>query len=58
MAAVRNLPPQQQIAVSLYYVEQLSVREIATSMKLSEGVVKYHLHAGRRVLPRDRIEAG
>ncbi len=26
MAAVRNLPPQQQIAVSLFYVEQLSVR--------------------------------
>ena len=40
-------PPQQQIAVSLFYVEQLSVREIAASMKLSEGAVKYHLHAGR-----------
>ena len=57
MSAVRNLPPQQQIAVSLYYVEQLSVREIATSMKLSEGAVKYHLHAGRSAL-RDWIEAG
>ncbi len=57
MAAVRNLPPQQQIAVSLLYVEQLSVREIATSMKLSEGAVKYHLHAGRGAL-RDWIEAG
>ena len=57
MAAVRALPPQQQIAVSLFYVEQLSVREIATSMKLSEGAVKYHLHAGRRAL-RSWIEPG
>ena len=57
MAAVRRLPTQQQIAVSLYYVEQLSVREIAASMKLSEGTVKYHLHAGRTAL-RELIEAG
>jgi RNA polymerase sigma-70 factor (ECF subfamily) len=57
MDAVRRLPPQQQIAVSLFYVEQLSVREIAASMKLSEGAVKYHLHAGRGAL-REWIEAG
>jgi RNA polymerase sigma-70 factor (ECF subfamily) len=57
MHAVRSLPPQQQIAVSLFYVEQLSVREIAASMKLSEGAVKYHLHAGRTAL-RGWIEAG
>jgi RNA polymerase sigma-70 factor (ECF subfamily) len=57
MAAVRRLPTQQQVAVSLYYVEQLSVREIAASMKLSEGAVKYHLHAGRTAL-REWIEAG
>jgi RNA polymerase sigma-70 factor (ECF subfamily) len=57
MSAVRRLPTQQQIAVSLYYVEQLSVREIAASMKLSDGAVKYHLHAGRTAL-REWIEAG
>jgi DNA-directed RNA polymerase specialized sigma24 family protein len=57
MAAVRSLPTQQQIAVSLFYVEQLSVREIASSMKLSEGAVKYHLHAGRNAL-RTWIEPG
>ena len=50
MTAVRSLPTQQQIAVSLFYVEQLSVREIAASMKLSAGAVKYHLHAGRGAL--------
>jgi RNA polymerase sigma-70 factor (ECF subfamily) len=57
MDAVTRLPRQQRIAVSLYYVEQLSVREIAVSMKLSEGAVKYHLHAGRAAL-RAWIEAG
>jgi RNA polymerase sigma-70 factor (ECF subfamily) len=57
LSAVRRLPAQQQIAVSLFYVEQLSVREIAASMKLSEGAVKYHLHAGRSSL-RGWIEAG
>ena len=57
MAAVRRLPTQQQIAVSLFYVEQLSVKEIAASMKLSDGAVKYHLHAGRTAL-REWIEAG
>jgi RNA polymerase sigma-70 factor (ECF subfamily) len=56
-AALAQLPRQQRIAVSLFYVEQLSVREIAASMGLSEGAVKYHLHAGRTALRR-WIEAG
>lgn len=56
-SAVAKLPEQQRIAVSLYYVEQLSVREIASAMKLSDGTVKYHLHAGRTAL-RTWIEAG
>jgi RNA polymerase sigma-70 factor (ECF subfamily) len=55
--AVARLPRQQRIAVSLFYVEQLSVREVATSMKLSDGAVKYHLHAGRAAM-RQWIEAG
>jgi RNA polymerase sigma-70 factor (ECF subfamily) len=55
--AIALLPAQQRIAVSLFYVEQLSVREIATSMKLSEGAVKYHLHAGRAGL-RTWLERG
>jgi DNA-directed RNA polymerase specialized sigma24 family protein len=31
------------------------VREIAASMRLSEGAVKFHLHAARTAL-RDRLE--
>jgi RNA polymerase sigma-70 factor (ECF subfamily) len=50
LATVAELPRQQRIAVSLFYVEQLSVHEVAESMGLSEGAVKYHLHAGRERL--------
>jgi RNA polymerase sigma-70 factor (ECF subfamily) len=50
LASVEELPRQQRIAVSLFYVEQLSVLEVATAMGLSEGAVKYHLHAGREHL--------
>jgi RNA polymerase sigma-70 factor (ECF subfamily) len=54
-ALLGSLPHQQRIAVALYYVEQLSVREVAESMGLSEGAVKYHLHAGRATL-REHLE--
>ena len=45
-----ELPPQQRTAVALYYVEDLSVAEIATAMGLAEGSVKSHLHDARRRL--------
>jgi RNA polymerase sigma-70 factor (ECF subfamily) len=51
-----GLPEQQRTAAALFYVEQLSVREVAASMGVSEGAVKYHLHAARRRL-RDALEA-
>lgn len=56
VARVRELPPQQRTAVSLFYVEQCTVREIAEAMGISEGAVKYHLHAGRATL-RGLVEA-
>ncbi len=54
--AVAALPRQQRIAAALFYVEQLSVQEVADSMGLSTGAVKYHLHAARAAL-RDRVTA-
>ena len=45
-----ELPPQQRTAVALYYVEDLSVAEIATAMGLADGSVKSHLHDARRRL--------
>jgi RNA polymerase sigma-70 factor (ECF subfamily) len=53
---VALLPRQQRIAVALFYVEQLSVREVADTMKLSTGAVKYHLHTARATL-RELVEA-
>jgi len=52
--ALAGLPRQQRIATALFYVEQLSVQEVADSMKLSTGAVKYHLHAARAAL-RERV---
>lgn len=45
-----ELPKQQKVAVALYYVEQLTVAEIAEALGLSEGAVKFHLHRGRERL--------
>ena len=50
VALLASLPQQQRTAAALFYVEQLSVKEVATAMKLSEGAVKYHLHAARTAL--------
>jgi RNA polymerase sigma-70 factor (ECF subfamily) len=49
-ALVESLPPQQRLALSLYYYADLSVADVADAMKLSEGAVKYHLHAARQSL--------
>jgi RNA polymerase sigma-70 factor (ECF subfamily) len=51
-ALVESLPPQQRLALSLYYYADLSVAEVADAMKLSTGAVKYHLHAARTSLSR------
>lgn len=48
--ALATLSPQQRIAASLYYVEQLSVAEVAHAMELSDGAVKFHLHRARAAL--------
>ena len=45
-----QLPTQQRIAAALFYVDDLSVADVAQAMDLSEGAVKYHLHAARTTL--------
>ena len=42
-----TLPPQQRLAMSLYYIEGLSVAEVANAMSLSVGAVKFHMNQGR-----------
>lgn len=49
-AALADLPKQQRLAIALYYLEGLSVAETASTLGLSEGAVKFHLHQGRERL--------
>ena len=49
-ALLAQLPMQQRIAAALFYVDDLSVSDVALAMELSEGAVKYHLHAARATL--------
>jgi RNA polymerase sigma-70 factor (ECF subfamily) len=49
-AAVSALPVQQRTATALFYLDELSVQEVAEAMGLSAGAVKYHLHAARNAL--------
>jgi RNA polymerase sigma-70 factor (ECF subfamily) len=51
-ALVAALPQQQRLALSLFYFADLSIAECADAMELSQGAVKYHLHAARTSLAR------
>ena len=52
VATLSALPRQQRTAVALFYVDGLSVAEVAAAMGLAEGSVKSHLHDARRRLRR------
>jgi RNA polymerase sigma-70 factor (ECF subfamily) len=53
-----QLPRQQRTAVALYYVEGLTVAEVAAAMGLAEGSVKSHLHDARQRLRQVIVEEG
>ena len=46
----KRLTPQQRAVAALFYVEDISVAEIAASLDLSAGAVKFHLHQARSSL--------
>ena len=46
-AILEQLPRQQRIAMALFYVDELSVAEVASALNVSEGAVKSYLHQGR-----------
>jgi RNA polymerase sigma factor (sigma-70 family) len=51
-AEVRRLPRRQAQSVALYYIYDLGVADVATTLGVSEGSVKVHLTRGRATLAR------
>ncbi|MBN1147129.1 MAG: RNA polymerase sigma factor [Anaerolineales bacterium] len=50
--AVSNLPLPQRIVVVLYYLNDLSVQEIAEVLDVPVGTIKSRLHYGRQTLKK------
>ncbi len=42
-----QLPKQHRLAMALFYVDELSIAEVAAALNVSEGAVKSYLHQGR-----------
>lgn len=55
-AAVRALPERQAQALTLRYVEDRTVEDIAEILEVAQGTVKAHLHRGRLAM-FDRLGA-
>jgi RNA polymerase sigma-70 factor (ECF subfamily) len=55
---VRRLPARQAQAVTLHYVEDMSVGEIASVLQVAEGTVKALLSQGRERLRRQLTAKG
>ena len=49
-AALKRLPAEQRVAISLYFGEEMSVAEIAAVTGVPEGTVKSRLFAARKTL--------
>jgi RNA polymerase sigma-70 factor (ECF subfamily) len=47
LAALRVLPSRQRLATVLYYVEDLTMAEVASAMGISQGAVSQHLNRAR-----------
>jgi RNA polymerase sigma-70 factor (ECF subfamily) len=48
--AIRTLPPDQQAAIALFYLEDMSVAEVAVALNVPAGTIKTRLlHARRKM---------
>lgn len=47
LAALRALPSRQRLATVLYYVEDLTIADVASAMGISQGAVSQHLNRAR-----------
>jgi RNA polymerase sigma-70 factor (ECF subfamily) len=50
--ALQTLPPEKRVVVVLYYINDLSLQEIADALQIPIGTVKSRLHYGRLALKR------
>jgi RNA polymerase sigma-70 factor, ECF subfamily len=50
--AVASLPLPQRVVVVLYYLNDLSLKEISEILEVPEGTVKSRLHYGRQMLKK------
>ena len=48
--SVRSLPRRQAQAIALFYLEDLSVKQIGRILECSDVTVRVHLHKGRKRL--------
>ena len=48
--AIKTLPPDQQAAIALFYLEDMSVAEVAVALDVPAGTVKTRLMHARRKL--------
>ena len=48
--ALRALPEKEKAAISLFYFEDLSIKEISAILNMPQGTVKYQLSMGRQHL--------
>ncbi len=55
--AVAALPEKYRVIVHLFYYEELSVKEIAAALRISESSVKTRLHRAREILKETLKEA-
>ena len=51
-AAVRALPERQRAAIALYYLEDLSIADVAATLGVTEGTVKASLFQARATLAK------
>ncbi len=54
--AVRSLPPGDRAAAQLFYYEQLTLREVATILKVPVATVKGRLHRARKYI-REQVSS-
>jgi len=52
LALLADLPPEQKITATLFYVEELSVKDIARALGVAVPTVKWRLFRVRRTLKR------